>query len=134
MAPGEPDQPVSSPFFLAYSGSGLSIQRLARFQPTSSRRSARRIVSCDRTVALSPCSCATCANRASVQVLLAWPKVRGDRCRIARSRSSSAAPRTGAALLGREVLGRPGEKGAGHRADWSPVNEAQQHLLACRQP
>ena len=28
MAPGQPDQPISSPFFRAYSGSGLSIQRL----------------------------------------------------------------------------------------------------------
>ena len=42
-------------------------QRLARFQPTSSRANARRIVSSDRTVALSPCSCTTCASRVSVR-------------------------------------------------------------------
>src|SRR5215208_6568215 len=36
---GQPDQPVASPFFRAYSGSGLSIQRLARSQRTPSRAS-----------------------------------------------------------------------------------------------
>ena len=36
--------------------------------------------------------------------------------------------------LGRELFGGPGKEGAGHRADRSPVDEAQQHPLACRQP
>jgi hypothetical protein len=36
--------------------------------------------------------------------------------------------------LGRELLGGPGEEGAGQRADRSPVDEAQQRPLACRQP
>jgi len=36
--------------------------------------------------------------------------------------------------LGRELLGGPGEEGAGQRADRSPVDEAQQRSLACRQP
>src|SRR5215216_7636563 len=43
---GEPDQPVSSPFLRAsYSGSGLSIQRLARSQCTPSLPSVARMVS-----------------------------------------------------------------------------------------
>src|SRR5829696_43841 len=42
---GEPDQPVSSPFLRAYSGSGLSIQRLARSQSTPSLPSVARMVS-----------------------------------------------------------------------------------------
>src|SRR4029453_8091249 len=37
VALGQPDQPVASPFFRAYSGSGLSIQRLARSQRPPSR-------------------------------------------------------------------------------------------------
>src|SRR4051794_5995780 len=35
-------------------------------------------------------------------MLLEWPKAHGGWCRIARSRSSSASPRTGAAPLGRD--------------------------------
>lgn len=45
MTLSEGDQPISSPFFRAYSGSGLSIQRLARSQRTPSRTSVARIVS-----------------------------------------------------------------------------------------
>ena len=37
-------------------------------------------------------------------------------------------------VLGRELLSDPGEEGAGQRADRSPVDEAQQRPLACRQP
>src|SRR4051812_253088 len=36
--------------------------------------------------------------------------------------------------VGREVLGDPGEEGAGHRADRPPVDEAQQHPLVRGQP
>ena len=36
--------------------------------------------------------------------------------------------------ISRELLGDPGEEDAGHRADRSPVDEAQQRPLACRQP
>src|SRR3712207_7718893 len=39
------DQAVTRPFFRAYAGSGLVIQRFARFQPIPSRRMAWRIVS-----------------------------------------------------------------------------------------
>src|SRR5215213_5611199 len=45
VAPGEPDQPISSPFLRAYCGSGLSIQRLARSQRTPSLASVARMVS-----------------------------------------------------------------------------------------
>src|SRR5829696_9538973 len=41
---GQPDQPVASPFFRAYSGSGLSIQRLARSQRTPIRASVSRVL------------------------------------------------------------------------------------------
>ena len=85
------------------------IQCLARFHPTPSRSSARRIVSSDRTVALSPCSCATRASRASVQVLLAWPN--GAR-RLVQERAQPlplASPSAGTVLLGR---GEPAIKAA----------------------
>ena len=94
-------------FYERRSGSGLVSQRLARFQPTPRRNSAWRIVSPDSTLALSPCACATCASRVSVQVLLAWPKARGDWCRIARSRSRLAAvEHRGGALGPRRALGQ----------------------------
>src|SRR5689334_6053385 len=101
-APRQADQPVAPTFFCAQAGSGLVSQRLARFQPTPRRESACRIVSPESTVGLSPCPCASRARRSRVQVLLAWPKARGGWCRIARSRSRSASPGTGAALLGRD--------------------------------
>src|SRR5215203_5412029 len=42
---GQTDQPISIPFFLAYSGSGLSIQCLARCQPLPRRAKVARMVS-----------------------------------------------------------------------------------------
>src|SRR5688572_21442043 len=60
------------------------------------------MVSMDSTEALSPSACATSAKSASVQVLRAWPKARGGWCRMARSRSRSTSPSTGAALFGRD--------------------------------
>src|SRR5918994_6252512 len=61
MALGEPDQPVSSPFFRVYSGSGLSIQRLARSQRTPSRESVARMVSPLTSSFVSPSSKLTSA-------------------------------------------------------------------------
>ena len=89
-------------FFARRRGRGWSASAWPASSPTPSRSSACRTVSPESTVGLSPCPCASRARRSRVQVLLAWPKARGGWCRIARSRSSSASPRTGAALLGRD--------------------------------
>jgi hypothetical protein len=50
------DQTVATAFFRAYAGSGLVIQRLARFQPTPSRFRVARIVSPLTRSGVSPCS------------------------------------------------------------------------------
>src|SRR5215204_1830895 len=84
MALGEPDQPVSSPFFRAYSGSGLSIQRLARSQRTPSRESVARMVSPLTSSFVSPSSKLTSAASLSVQRLLCLPNSLGERCNSSR--------------------------------------------------
>src|SRR6266496_2907339 len=73
MARGQTDQAVACTFFRAYSGSGLVIHCLARFQRTPRRRIAWRIV--------SPL---TCAANPLVHTLVGWPKVRGLWCNNAR--------------------------------------------------
>ena len=50
------NQAVARAFFRRYSGSGLVIQRLARFQRMPKRKSVARIVSPVTTCGLSPCS------------------------------------------------------------------------------
>jgi hypothetical protein len=50
------DQPVACVFFCRYSGSGLVIQCLARFQLVLSRLRARRTLSVETSVSMIPCS------------------------------------------------------------------------------
>src|SRR5215212_1617185 len=77
VAPGEPYQPISSPFFRAYSGSGLSIQRLARFQRTPSLASVARMLSPLTSLSVRPTSKLTSAAIASVQKVLSLPNLLG---------------------------------------------------------
>src|SRR5581483_11545746 len=83
------DQAVAGAFLRAYAGSGLVIQRLARFQPMPSRLSGWRIGSSLTRSAVSPCSKLTSVARSRVQSEVGLPKVRGDWCSSARSRSAA---------------------------------------------
>ncbi len=68
----------SRAFFHAYSGSGLTNQCLARFQPTPRRLSTRRILSPLSRRVVHPFSKQTWAASGSVHRLVGLPKVRGD--------------------------------------------------------
>src|SRR5215211_1421714 len=75
--PGEPDQPISIPFFLSYSGSGLSIQRLALCQRTPSLASVARTVSPVTLLRVMRSSKLTSAAIARVQKVPSLPKSLG---------------------------------------------------------
>lgn len=70
MLRGQGDQPVATDFFLAYAGSGLVIQVLARRQRRPSRASVARIVSSLTRVAVMPSAKAVSAASSSVQILV----------------------------------------------------------------
>ena len=89
MARGQADQAVARTFFRAYSGSGLVIHCLARFQRTPRRRIACRIVSPLTRSAVIPSAKLTSAARSSVHTLVGLPNVRGLWCSSARSCSSA---------------------------------------------
>ncbi len=74
------NQPVSSPFFELYAGSGLVIHALARCQRMPRRSKAWRMVSTLTCREVMPSAKATSANRDSVHTLVGWPKSRGLRC------------------------------------------------------
>lgn len=69
-AASKPDQPVAIPFFLAYSGSGLSIQRLALSQRSPRRTRVGRMVSPLTPLSVIPSSKLTSAAYSSVQITL----------------------------------------------------------------
>src|SRR5512133_792067 len=87
MALDEPDQPISIPFFLSYSGSELSIHLFARSQRTPSRDKVARMVSPVTLLWVMSSSKLTSAAIASVQSVLPLPKFLGLWCRISRSAS-----------------------------------------------
>src|SRR4051794_11520352 len=91
VARGQADQAVARTFFRAYSGSGLVIHCLARFQRTSRRRIACRIVSPLTRSAVIPSAKATSAANSIVQTPVGWPNVRGLWCSIARICSAATA-------------------------------------------
>src|ERR671911_59246 len=78
MTLGESYQPISSPFLRAYSGSGLSIQRLARSQRTPSLASVARIVSPLTCLSVMPCSKLTSAACSKVQKVSSLPNFLGS--------------------------------------------------------
>src|SRR5262245_48622889 len=69
----------TSPFFRAYAGSGLVIQRLARFQRTWDRARVARTVSPLTRPVVSTSAYAVWAARSQVHRLVGWPKSRGPR-------------------------------------------------------
>src|SRR6266536_1102921 len=77
MARGQANQAVARTFFRAYSGSGLVIHCLARFQRTPRRRIAWRIVSPLTCAAVIPSTKLTSAANSIVHTLVGRPKVRG---------------------------------------------------------
>src|SRR3954469_679991 len=90
MARGQPDQAVARTFFRAYSGSGLVIHCLARFQRTPRRPIACRIVSPLTRSGMIPSAKLTSATNSRVQTPLGLPKVRGLWCSNARRCSSAS--------------------------------------------
>src|SRR5215207_3252886 len=78
MALGESYQPISSPFLRAYSGSGLSIQRLARSQRTPSLASVARMVWPLTCLSVVPCSKLTSAAYSKVQKVSSLPNFLGS--------------------------------------------------------
>ena len=95
-------QPVPPLFFRWYAGSRLVIQSRARRHFTPRRNKAWRIVSSLTRQAVSWCSKQTSAASSRVHVERALPKVRGERCKSARSCWRLSASSSGRALLGRE--------------------------------
>src|SRR5215216_3155973 len=75
---GEPDQPISSPFFLSYSGSGELIHLLALSQRTPNLLSVERIVSPETRSSVMPSSKLTSAACSSVQRVLGLPNSLGE--------------------------------------------------------
>src|SRR5919112_560304 len=102
MALGQPDQPISIPFFLAYSGSGLSIQRLARFQRTPSLQSVALMVSPLTLLSVMPCSKLTSAAIESVQKESSLPNFLGSWWSISRRVSTPLWSKAAWTSLGRE--------------------------------
>src|SRR5215208_485219 len=105
MVLGQAYQPLESPFFLAYSGSGLSIHRLARSQRTPSRLSVARMVSPETRLCVSPCSKLMCAASASVQRLLSLPNSLGEQCKSSCNASAPSWSKAAWTSLGREEPG-----------------------------
>src|SRR5215210_1172888 len=105
VGPSEPYQPISIPFFRAYSGSGLSIQRLARCQRTPSLDSVARMVSPVTLLSVMPSSKLTSAAIASVQKVPSLPNSLGRRWSIRRRDSASPSSKAAWTSLGREEPG-----------------------------
>src|SRR3712207_674806 len=77
MSETEPDQPVACPFFLSYSGSGLSIHRFARCQRIPSLAKVARTVSALTRPSVRPSSKLTSAAKSKVHRLVGFPNCRG---------------------------------------------------------
>src|SRR5712692_12035674 len=77
---GPGDQPIACVFFSRYCGSGLVIQCLARFQLFPSRLRARRTLSPETSLEVSPLWKLILAIRGSVHTLVSRSKSRGLRC------------------------------------------------------
>src|SRR6266566_3932463 len=77
---GPSNQTVPRVFFCWYCGSGLVIQCLARFQLVFKRPRARRTLSSEMGVEMTPCSKLTWAANSRVHTPRFFPKSRGLRC------------------------------------------------------
>src|SRR5579859_396753 len=101
---GQADQAVALAFFRRYPGSGLVIQRLARFHWMPKRSKVWRIVSPLTSRSVKPCWKLTAAAKSSVHRLVFKPKVRGLWCSRARRRSAASGVKVGYVVWG---MGEP---------------------------
>jgi len=92
---------VARLFLRSYSGSGLVIQCLARFQETCKRFKACRTQSSLTCRAVIPSAKLTSATNSSVHTLVSWPKSLGLRCNIAFNCSRSSLLNIGRIVFGR---------------------------------
>jgi hypothetical protein len=100
---GQTDQPISIPFFRAYSGSGLSIQCLARCQPLPRRAKVARMVSSLTLFSVIPASKLTCAATGSkVHKVLSLANSLGEWCKLSKRASVCSLPKAVWVCLGRE--------------------------------
>src|SRR5262249_43812953 len=99
---GPSDQPVSCVFFSRYCGSGLVIQCLARFQLVPNRCRARRTLSPETRLGVSPRWKLTWAASGKVHQLVWWPKSRGLRCKRSCSASTASSLNVVRSRWGRE--------------------------------
>src|SRR5215211_1232846 len=87
-AVGQADQSVAPPFFLAYSGSGEVIHRLARSQRTPIRESVARTVSPVMRSSVMPSSKLASAAISKVHRLVSLPNFLGFWCKSSRKASA----------------------------------------------
>ncbi len=85
---GVGDEAITSRFFWRYSGSGLLIQCLARFQLTPNRARARRTLAPVVRTGVTPCETATWAARSKDHTPRSMPNSRGLRCKSSRKAGS----------------------------------------------
>src|ERR687895_340751 len=102
MGGRQPNQPVPSPFFRAYAGSGLVIHALARCQRTPKRARVARIVSPLTCSGVNPCRKLTSAANSRVHRLVGWSKVRGLWCSKVRNWSAFSPGKAVRVVWGRE--------------------------------
>ena len=95
------DYPVAPLFFRMYSGSGLVIQCLARFQETFMRLSAVLMQSSLTNRGVIPVAKLTSAANVRVHTLVSLPNSRGLRCSKAFSASDRSAVKIASAVFGR---------------------------------
>src|SRR5215210_1374487 len=105
VAFGKAYQPPEGPFFLSYSGSGLSIHLFARFQRTPSLARVARMVSPLTRLSVRPSSKLTSAASSSVQRLVCLPNSLGERCSNSLRASESPSPKAAWMRFGREEPG-----------------------------
>jgi hypothetical protein len=96
------DQPIAGVFFTRYCGSGLVIQCLARFQLFPNRLRARRTLSPETGLGVSPCWKLIWAARDKVHTLVSRPKSWGLRCSRSRSASKASSGKAVRSRCGRE--------------------------------
>src|SRR6266568_7308567 len=99
---GPSNQAVTCVFFCWYCGSGLVIQCLARFQLVFKRPRARRTLSSEMGVEMTPCSKLTWAANSRVHTPRFFPKSRGLRCSRSLRRTSPSCEKLVCSRWGRE--------------------------------
>lgn len=101
MVVSQANQPIPSPFFRAYPGSGLVIHFLARCHRTPRRAKVARMVSPLTLVGVNPCSKLTSAARSSPHKEVGLPYSRGLWCSMARNPSSRSPSKAAWIVWGR---------------------------------